>query len=807
MAETVLEFYPVDIGFVTEDERPLIRVYGVTEEGRRVILDDYTFQQYFYVQMKDPKKSLNLIKKMVIDNYKVTKAEIVKKGFSNTKINVIKVSVNHPSAVSVIGRKCKEFTGYINRYERDVSFYKRYILDKGLKFFTRTRAKGILTKEKDLLVLTVKELENIDGELIEDINILAFDIETYNKGGYSIPEKDPIIMISLYSKNCKKVLTTKKINKDYVETLDTEKDMLNRFVEIINKEQPDIITGYNTDLFDFPYIKERAKKYGIRLAMGWKHEKMTSVRRGRNFSAKFKGLVSIDLYPFVMNILGPSLKTEVYGLDAVANEVLGEKKVEVNKDKLWEMWEKGGKDLENLAEYSMKDSEITWKLAEKFIFQMIELSKLVGLPIYDICRVGYSQYVEFYMMRNACMFDELIPNKPKRDDVEIRFRRTYAGAFVYEPTPGLYDNIVVLDFRSLYPSIIISHNISPETLGKGKEYTTPEINGKTTHSFPKQPIGFFPTVIKNVLERRWTIKTAMKNIEKTDKDYKILDARQYALKTVANAAYGYLGFPPARWYSLECAESITAWGRNYVKNLIKDAEDSGFKVLYGDTDSVFFTVDKKGDHKKFLEDQNKKLQGLIELDSGDFYERGIFVSKKTEKRGAKKKYALLNEDKEIEIKGFEYVRRDWSKVARECQRKVIELLLNEKDYEKAKEVVKVVIKKLRKHEVPIEETVIYTKMKKSISEYKLIGPHVAAAKKAKKMGFRIGPGVILKYVITQGKGSISERAVIIEEAQNKNLAYDPEYYINNQIIPAVEQILDVEGFESKEEKLEKYFGV
>ena len=126
-----------------------------------------------------------------------------------------------------------------------------------------------------------------------------------------------------------------------------------------------------------------------------------------------------------------------------------------------------------------------------------------------------------------------------------------------------------------------------------------------------------------------------------------------------------MGFPAARWYCLECAESITAWGREFIKNLIEDAKNEGFEVLYGDTDSVFFKVKKKQDYEIFLKNQNKKMPKPVELEYGDFYKSGIFVSKKTEKRGAKKKYALLNEKGEIEIKGFEYVRRDWSEVARQ----------------------------------------------------------------------------------------------------------------------------------------------
>ncbi len=804
MGKDILEFYPLDIQYSTEENRAVIEIYGITEEGKRVIVKDDDFLPFFYLHNKDPKKALSGVKKLKEGDYYVVGAEITKKNYMGEEIDLIKISVNHPSGIQKIAKKCKEVGGYVRKFEKDIPFYKRYILEKNIQFFTRTRVEGHALSLNEPIIVRANKIENLNGDTIKDLKLIAFDIETYSRGNYSIPEKDPVIMISLYINGKTKILTTKKTEGKDVEVLKSEEDMIKRFIEIIDREKPHIITGYNIDLFDFPYLKERAKKYNMKLLLGWNRENMSKVRRGREYSPRIKGIISIDLYPFVRNILAPTLKTDVYNLNAVANEIIGEGKIKFDKGNMGELWDNG--DVNKIVEYSRRDALITGKLAEALIFQIIELSKVVGLPPYDICRVSYSQYVEFYMMKKANERGEAIPNKPTKEEIEKRFRRTYTGAFVYEPVPGIYENIVSLDFRSLYPSIIISYNISPDTLNKGHDYESPEINGGRRYHFPKKPLGFFPSVLKNVLERRWTIKSMLKKTKKTEKSYKILDARQYALKTIANATYGYLGFPAARWYSIECAESITAWGRHHIKELIKDAEKKGFKVLYGDTDSVFFTVRKKHDYVEFLEEENKKMHGMIELEFSDFYKTGIFVSKKTERRGAKKKYALLNEEGFIEIKGLEYVRRDWSEIARECQKLVIETLLKEKNVEKARRIVEEIVKKLRKHEVPVEKTIIYTTLKKQIKDYKAIGPHVAAAKKAEAKGIKIFPGTILGYIIVEGEGSISDRAVLYEDVLEKGKKYDPEYYIKNQIIPAVEMILDIAGIESREERLEKFAG-
>ncbi|HDD05235.1 MAG TPA: DNA polymerase [Candidatus Aenigmarchaeota archaeon] len=800
----LMEFYPVDVDYVDEGGNSVVRIFGLTEEGERVIVLDRNFRQYFYVRFEKPEKVIEKVKKLKVGKHEVVDAKVEEMKILGEPVKVVRIWVNHPSAVKVILDECEKMEGFLEKYERDISFYKRYIMDKKLVMFARTRVKGRVIKEKPM-IFDATSVEPLNGEDLKEMKFIAFDIETYNLRGNPRPDVDPIIMISLYfSDGRKKLLTTKKIKKDYVENLEDEASMLLRFIKIIEEERPLFLVGYNSDLFDMPYLKARMDKYKLRMNFSWDGSSGKFVRRGRRYGMKFKGLIHVDLYPFIMNILGPNLKTEVYGLDAVAKELLGEGKDEMDRGEMWRMWEHGGEELERLAEYSLRDAYLTGKLMEKLLFQLIEISKLTSLPLYDVCRVGYSQYVENYLMSHIREFGELIPNRPTQEEINKRFARTYEGAFVYEPEPGLYENLVVLDFRSLYPSIIISHNISPDTLNKGKDYVTPEVRKGVRYSFPKEPVGFLPKLLRNVLERRWRIKAMLKDVKGEER--KILDARQFALKTVANASYGYLGFPRSRWYSLECAESITAFGRHYIKSVIEKAERMGLKVVYGDTDSVFLKVRKKSDYEEFLEEVNKGLPEFMELEFQYFCPTGIFVGKKGEVKGAKKKYALLTEDGELIIRGFESVRRDWAEIAKECQTKVLKALLMEKDKEKAERIVKEYVEKLRKHEIPDEKVVIYTTLKKPLSEYKAIGPHVAAAKRAKRLGYYVEPGTILRYVIVEGSGSISERARLYEEYKKGKERYDAEYYINNQIIPAVSQILQTSGLERKERRLEQFFG-
>jgi DNA polymerase I len=302
-----------------------------------------------------------------------------------------------------------------------------------------------------------------------------------------------------------------------------------------------------------------------------------------------------------------------------------------------------------------------------------------------------------------------------------------------------------------------------------------------------------------LITRRTRIKEIIK--DQIDEKFAILDARQNSLKLLANSFYGYLGFFAARWYSIECAQATTAFGRYYIKDVIAKAEESGFKVIYGDTDSLFTTLgDKtKEDAKKFSEKINQELPGLMELEFDGFYPSGIFVSAKVGAYGAKKKYALVDENKMLKIKGFESVRRNWSMIAKEVQENVLEIILKERDNQKALEYVKKVVDDLRNKKIILEKVIIHTQLQKEISDYYARGPHVAVAQRLKNQGVNVGPGSMIRFVVLQGSDIIRNRSKLPEEIKENN--YDSDYYINNQVIPAVERIFNVLGY-TKEELLE-----
>ena len=205
---------------------------------------------------------------------------------------------------------------------------------------------------------------------------------------------------------------------------------------------------------------------------------------------------------------------------------------------------------------------------------------------------------------------------------------------------------------------------------------------------------------------------------------------------------------------------------------------------------------------KFIAQVNENLPEGMELEFEGFFQRGFFVTKK--------RYALI-QDGNIVVKGLELVRRDWAPVAKKTQEKVLRALLEEGSPKKAVKIVRNVVEDIRKGKISLEDLVIHTQLTKNPEEYVQSAPHVMAAKKAIKKGRKVGPRTIIQYVVVRGREPISKRAVPLEDADISQ--YDPSYYIDNQVLPAVSRIIEAIGYlkedilhKEKQSSLDAFFG-
>jgi DNA polymerase elongation subunit (family B) len=807
-----IEFIPIEYDYFDWQGRNYVRIIGRDNKDRQICLVD-TYEPYLWAIFKQEtsdkkiKELQKKIEKIKIDasdrETRVEKTEIHVKNFLGKEVKALKIFItNHKDAHAIADKL--DMPEIQARREYDINLITKYIIDKKFLPFTWYKVSGDITDFAGLNSLDVSLCLMLEKhELKEKIQefkpkILAFDIEADE---FEIG-KGEILMISLVSENFQKVLTWKQVSSikklDFVEHYRTEADMIEAFINYIKKIKPDVLVGYFSDGFDLPYLRARAEQNGIKLALGLDNKQLTFAR-GKYSSSKISGIVHVDLFRFIETAYSQYLESETLGLDEISSELLGENKLEFDhkhsskiQDHEWPEYFK----------YNLQDSVLTFKLTEKIWPDMFAFSKIIQEPLFEVTRAGMSQLVELYILHHLQDYNEIAEKRPLNDEIaKRRAREKYEGAFVFQPKPGIYEKIVFFDFTSMYTSVAITYNLSLSSkLEKFKPNSLQVDLGKEGLVYFSKEKAFFSIMLEEIIKKR---KKAKEEYKKNPDN--IFRTRSNAYKLLANAAYGYQGFFGARYYCREAAASTAAMARKHILDCIKNLKESGYEVVYSDTDSIAFKLNEhsKEEVLELLEKMNKNLPGVMELELEDFYSRGLWVTKRTGEFGAKKKYALINEKGKLKIRGFETVRRDWCNLARKLQDEVLELILKEGNAKNALKIVQETIINIEKRKIPKEKLLIKTQLKKPIEEYISISPHVTIAKKMLARGMPVDVGMLIQFYIAEsrtmkGKELIRERARLPDEPGE----YDIKYYLEHQIIPAVENIFQVFGI-SKEELLGK----
>lgn len=750
-------------------------------EGAIQRVSDVDFPPYFYIQLvpsADAKKVSTSLQEETfpggIKPVSISRVTREKKDYIRVEFATISDLVKSREPV-------QRYPFVESLREANIPYTKRYLLDKQLT--PHTEVECTLNEEGNVKKIVSASEKNT---LIK-LRTGAFDIETFGSGKQPQPEKDEIISIALSTSAGEKVFIQHDFSNTYTIACADEKKMLESFMSFVKLSDVDILYTYNGDRFDFPFILERGKKFHVNMDMGFGAPALTG--KGPDVSARINGTQHIDVYQLARLLTRfQFFKSPRLDLESVMRAVFNEGEKTLNHKEIWETW-KTKKGIDKLVKYNLTDAQYTKRLGDEFLPLILELSRLVGLTLYDVNRASASQLVETTLMHESVKQEKLFPNPPTDEQVQGRLQHPIEGGYVKEPVAGLHENLAVLDFRSLYPSIMISHNISPDVLNCEHAKCREGVNKSPAGTwFCTQTKGLFTNVLERILDQRILVQKQMDELPKKDPQQTMLKARKQALKIVLNSFFGTLAYPRFRWYSRDSAQAITAWARHYIRQTLQWAEEEGFTPVYGDTDSAFVllpTGKSEEDVKKFVEKVNKKLPGRMELEFEGLYKRGLFVTRK-EGRVAKKRYALADADNQLTIVGFEYVRRDVSIIARETQKKVLQEILVNGNPTKAHDVVLDVIKRLREGKVPKKELVILTQLQRRLDNYATTAPHVEAALKAQKRGKEIFVGQMLGFIVTKTGKSISDRAELEEYVKEGD--YDAEYYVKNQIIPAVEKI-------------------
>jgi len=809
------------------DNLPIVRFFGKTKKGKTVCAFYKGALPYFFILPKKEKEEevLNLLQEKFSQLiFKIERAnKYLPIGYQKNKATFLKITLRNPSLVPSIRDELRAHPFIQEAYEADILFKYRFMADHnifGMKWIKvvgdSVNTQTVKTDKK----IAVKSIQTVYDDTNSPLKYMGVDIEVaLVEERVPDSKKDPISVISLsfypaYGEHSTLVLMSKAVKKtDGVICFKNEKNMLEEFVKIIKSFDPDVICGFNCNNFDIPFIEERLRKNKISRALGRCAQKQLMCRKfGMRFVSTITGRIIADVYTLIKESVGKGLlRLKRYGLGDVSKELLNEGKVDISHSEIGGYWNGNDAQIKKLIGYARKDAELVLKLLleKDMLGKFVEISKISGLLLQDVLDGGEATRVENLLLREFNKHGFVIPCRPLPREIQRRVSEREAkglkGALVLEPSIGLHTEcIVYLDFKSMYPSIFIAWNICPTTLllSKEKVETISTPYGAKFVS-PKTREGVTQKIVKQLIVERDRIR---RQKVKTEEEKKVVNAKQYALKIMANAFYGYTGYVRARGYVLDIANAITSCGRELIQKTKKIVEkDRHLQVVYGDTDSIMVKLKTADLEEAFIRGKdiekkiNKELEGVVQIKIENVFKSLLVLTKK--------RYAGLSYEKadgewkeKLLMKGIETVRRDWCDLVSKTLYDVLEIVLKEQNPKKAFKYVKGILNKLEKSEIPVDELVITKSISKPLKEYKGIQPHVELVKKLKKRSPASAPGVgdRVGFVIVKGLRLMSDRAEDPEYVKARKLKIDSKYYIQSQLLPPLERVFEAIGVSKSE---------
>lgn len=773
---------------------------------------------YFYT--KTPPEELLGIRPRddVIDIRVEKKADLLE----DSRVLVSKIIVTDPLAVSGAGGRKGLRNLVDNAYEADITYYLNYIYDMGLHPGTFYRVvNGDITpvsfrsngEMEASLEKALKESEPEFHEYIREwarvlsqplvrVKRVAMDIEVYTEAVDRVPDPTKadqrVISVALVANDGrKKVFLLKRTDVEKGESklpgdvdigvYESESDML---LSVFNEmlEYPVIVT-FNGDDFDLPYLYHRAVKLGI-------PREAVPISLGRNEAHARHG-VHVDLYKTFTN---KSIQGYAFGnrysehtLNAISEALLGEEKAELETP-INEM------PLLSLAYYNFTDARLTLKLTEfsndLLVKLLLTIMRIAKMPLADVSRLSVSNWIKSLMVFEHRRRGALVP---RREDLESKSfasskaiikGKKYRGGFVISPVPGVYFNVVTLDFASLYPSIIKVYNLSYETVRCSHEECRrdPRLRiPSTNHWRCGKRKGVTSLLIGSLRDVRVDyFKALSKRPGATQEEREFYSVISQALKVILNASYGVMGYENFALYCLPVAEATAAYGRWAIEQTLRKARDMNLRVIYGDTDSLFVESPDSNQIKEITEWAKRGLGIDLEIDK---HFRYVAFSKR------KKNYVGVLDDGKVEVKGLTGKKSNTPEYIKDVFYEVLGILSRVKskdDFETAKDLIRRKIREaylgIKNREVPVEKLAFKVMLSKPVNEYKDTTPqHVKAARLLQRSGKEVKPGDIITFVKTTGGLGVKP----IGMARPEDI--DTEKYIE-YLRTTFEQLLDALGY-------------
>ncbi|MFT7219250.1 MAG: DNA polymerase-2 [Candidatus Azotimanducaceae bacterium] len=665
-------------------------------------------------------------------------------------------------------------------FESDVRPSDRFLMERFIQGAMEIEGSG--TRKDRYLSFENARIRAVDYQ--PSLKVVSLDIET------SISRKI-VISIAIAGEAIEQVFMLARSTSEsttsslpFVETVATEKALIERFIDWFDECDPDVVIGWSVVGFDLKYLQDRCDNLGIRFALGRDRAeiKWRQVDRGQSRSyAVVPGRVVLDGIELLRTA---TYNFESFSLEHVSRELLGRGKLVLDVDsRAFEIDRMHEEDQESLARYNLEDCALVldiFRHADLINFA-IQRSRLTGL---EMDRQGGS----------VAAFDFLyLPRlhragyvAPVVDEASVVHS---PGGYVLDSAPGLYENVIVLDFKSLYPSIIRTFHVDPLAMIAPDEARIP---GFLEAEFSKEHV-----ILPRIIEELWQARDEAKRARNA--------ASSQAIKIIMNSFYGVLGTPGCRFFDPRLASSITMRGHEILQKTRDLIEEKGFPVIYGDTDSVFVWVNEHPEKVQeagaelavFLNhwwaeslDARYGIASRLEIEFETHFTQFFMPTVRGSDKGSKKRYAGMVEHQGLQkliFKGLETVRTDWSPLARDFQQELYRLVFLGLPFESyvIETVSDVLAGRLD------DKLILRRRLRRKLVDYtKNVPPHVRAARMADQIREDKGlapthsHGGWIAYLMTVNGPEPSTYTVARP---------DYDFYIERQLAPIADAILSFRG--------------
>jgi len=805
-------------GHDTEDGKYVVRAYGRTADGKSVAASTF-FEPYFFAKAghRTPDVRGARVETVLAKDLW---------GFQNgERTRFFKFTFKTHKALR--GASWALERDHWRVYEANIDPVLRFMHVSGC---TSTGWIEVMHEEEemdtrcDLNIVTEKFVPLKDRDEIAPLKIMSFDIECYSStGAFPSPTNlnDVTFQIGMTTRSFgsnapfeRKCLCLKQTDGPDCESFGTERELLERFGEYLAAVDPDIITGWNIFGFDLEYLYKRAMRNGVEPLWGRRTD-VPSELVVKNLSSSALGNNELKMVPMVgryvfdlFQDIKREHKLESYSLNNVSKHFLSDQKLDMPVKEIFARFAEGNpQKLGEVADYCMKDTELPHAIMAKVcqIQNLVEMAKACWVPLAFLSERGQQIKVFSQMAYKARQLGFLIPTFRRQgpaDDAK------YEGATVLDAQTGAYYSpITALDFASLYPSIMVAHNLCYSTLVMDPKYDNlPGVEYETfgPHKFAQNVVSLLPTILTDLKAFRKKAKKLMAAAEGTPMEA-VYNGQQLAYKISMNSIYGFTGASKGMLPCVPIASTVTMRGRQMIeetKNYV-EANFPGAQVRYGDTDSVMVEFDVQGRKGQEAIDYSWKQGELaaeqctrlfkqpndLELEKVYcpyfLYSKKRYAAKMWEKKGD----AVIF--KKIDVKGLQVVRRDSCPYVRETLKSLLGMILESDDPRPVIQFARQASADLVAGKVPMEKLMM---SKQLASDYKVAMPHVAVRDKikARAPGSEPQQGDRVQFVVALApkNGKLVEKAEDPTWVKEQGVPLDYQYYFTNQLKKPVCDLLE-----------------